>query len=221
MFNTLIAIVLAVTAIFGGAVTTVYASQGSLPDQALYPVKIWTENTLMALAGSPQGQLDYALDFSDRRIAELSRLVTEGGIIPEQVVTRLQSELDQALDLAIGMNDTLMLQQMEQIRLRAETQLHAMNALISMTPESAQHNLLQVRTRLQEQVQLCEFGQTDPEGFRLQIHLRQKVQEGSGVENPGPGNEYAKPHRNDRSKVRMAMVQDQEMDSRTPMAHLR
>jgi Domain of unknown function (DUF5667) len=188
MFNTILAIVLAVTVFFGGTGITAYAAQDSLPDQTLYPVKTWSEDTILSLTGSPLARLNHVLNFSDRRTAEIAGLLSAGNPIPEKVVARLQNELEQALELAAGMDDPQMVQQLEQIRMRAETQLQTMTALMSGVPESEKPALLQAQVRLQEQIQLASMGQADPQAFRLQVQQRLQNQAGSGKQTPESGN---------------------------------
>ncbi len=188
MLKPLFAAVIAVMLFFGGTGATVYAAQGSQPDQTLYPVKTWSEDALVSLAGTPRSRLNYDLDFSDRRIMEIAGLLSAGNPIPEMVVTRLQIELQQALELAAGMDDPQMLQQLEQIRLRAEAQLRKMNGLMSDAPESAQPALLKVRTRIQQQVQLATMGKMDPQGFKMQVQQQGQYQNGSGGQTPKPEN---------------------------------
>jgi hypothetical protein len=199
VMNAMIAVIVAVVMFFGGTGTTVYAAQASLPDQPLYPLKTWSEDTLLALTGSPRSRLNYALDFSDRRITEMAGLLSAGRSIPEMTMVRLQNELQQALELAAGMEDPQMVQGLEQIRLRAETQIQKMTVLMSQAQQSAQPALLQAQLRLQDQVRLCTLGLTDPQGFRLQVQQRQRNQDGmqhpTGLPvptrngyGPGPGN---------------------------------
>jgi hypothetical protein len=178
VMNAMIAVIVAVVMFFGGTGTTVYAAQSSLPDQPLYPLKTWSEDTLLSLAGSPQVRLNYDLDFTDRRITEISGLLSAGRPIPEFTMDRLQNELQHALELAAGMDDPHMVQGLEQIRLRAKVQLQRMNALISGSLESAQPVLLQAQLRLQDQDQLCALGLMDPQEFRLQVQQRQRNRDG-------------------------------------------
>ncbi len=184
----LFAVVIAVALLLGSTGATVYAAQDSLPDQALYPVKTWSEDALLSLAGSSGSRLMYDLDFSDRRITEIAGVLAKGNPVPEMAVTRLQNELQQALELAAGMDDPQMLQQLERIHLRAEAQLQRMTVLMSGASESAQPALLQVRNRIQQQVQLATMGQADPQGFKLQVQLHRQNQGGSGNQTPEPGN---------------------------------
>jgi hypothetical protein len=152
VLNTLFAVVLALTVFFGGAGGTVYAAQDSLPDQALYPVKTWSEDAILSLTSSIQMRLNYVLDFSDRRVAEMASLLAAGKSIPEGVETRLQNELDLALELAAGMEDPQAIQQMVQIRQRAETQLQMLITLMSGAPGSAEPLLQKAQAHLQEQL---------------------------------------------------------------------
>lgn len=188
LMNALIAVVLAIAVFFGGTGATVYAAQDSLPDQNLYPVKLWSEDSLLSLTDSPLTRLNYILDFSDRRIAELAGLLSNGSPIPERVMTRLQDELEQVLELAASLDDPQMAQELEQIRLRAEAQLQTVTALISGAPDSSRPALVEARLRIQEQLQLAAMGQADPQGFRLQVRQRQRNRGGSGGQTPVPGN---------------------------------
>jgi hypothetical protein len=188
VLNTLIAVVLAVVVLFGGPSATVFAAQGSLPDQALYPLKTWSEDAILSLTESAQTRLQYALDFSDRRVAEMTGLLADGKPIPDGVETRLQNELDMVLELAAGMDDSQAMQQLAHIQQRAETQLQTMTMLMSGAPESAGPLLLMAHARLQEQVHLAAMGESDMPGFRMQIRQRFQNQGGSGNPLPGTGN---------------------------------
>ena len=188
MFNPLIAIVLALAVLLSGAVTTVYASQTSLPNQTLYPVKILSEDATLALHNNPQTQIQYNLDFADRRIIEMTLLLSSSAAIPEEVITRLQNELDQALQLTAGLDNSKMRQQLEQIRQRAETQLHETNMMMSGAPQSDLPVLLRTQARIQEQIRLATLGESDPEEFRIQVRQRFQFRGGMDEKTPIPGN---------------------------------
>jgi hypothetical protein len=188
MFNPLIAIVLALAVLFSGTVTTVFASQTSLPNQTLYPVKILSEDATLALNNNPQTQIQYNLDFADRRISEMTLLLSSSAAIPEEVITRLQNELDQALQLTAGLEDSQMRQQLEQIRQRAETQLQETNLLMFGAPQSDQPLLLRAQACIQEQVRLAALGESDPEEFRFQVRQRFQYRGGVDEKTPVSGN---------------------------------
>jgi len=186
MLNSLIAVVLAVVVLFGGSGATVAAAQGSLPDQALYPVKTWSEDAVLSLTGPTQTRLQYVLDFSDRRVLEMTRLLADGKSIPAGVETRLQNELDLVLELAAGMNDTQALQQLQMIIQRADAQYQTMTILMSGAPQSDGPLLLRAHTRLQEQLQMGAMGESDMSGFRMQVRQRFQYRGGTGG-TPMPG----------------------------------
>ena len=116
MLNALMTIVISLTVLFGGAGATVYAAQGSQPNQPLYQVKTWSEDVRETLAGSAQGKLDLNLEFAERRVAEAIKLNAAGKTIPEGIMTRLQLELDASLQIAAGMDDQHMVEALAQIR---------------------------------------------------------------------------------------------------------
>ncbi len=80
MVAIIIAIVLAVSALGGG---TVYASQDSLPGDALYPVKLGTEQARLVLTTSDTAKVDLQLTFANSRVEEMTALVEKGK--PEKI----------------------------------------------------------------------------------------------------------------------------------------
>jgi len=80
MVAIIIAIVLAVSALGGG---TVYASQGSLPGDTLYPVKLGTEQARLVLTPSDAAKVGLQLTFADSRLEEMAALVKKGK--PEKI----------------------------------------------------------------------------------------------------------------------------------------
>jgi hypothetical protein len=187
VLRALIAVTLALAVFFGAGGVTVYAAQDSLPNESLYPVKTWSEDALLALSGSPQARLNYELEFTDRRITEMAGLAADSTPIPEAVLTRLQDQLDQALELAAGLDDGQMAQQVEHMRQRAESQLQMMNTLMAGASETDAPVLLRAQVRLQEQLQYCMLGAIDPQGFRMQVQQRRQYQGDAGMSTPGAG----------------------------------
>jgi Domain of unknown function (DUF5667) len=175
MLNAMMAIIISITAVFGGAGATVYAAQGSLPDQPLYQVKTWSEDARLALAGSAQGKLDLTLEFADRRVAEAIKLQAAGKSIPAGVTTRLQEELDTALQIAAGMNDPQLVQALAQIRQQAEVQVQIMAGVMNTGSNQGDPVLARIQERLQEQLRLAAVGESDPQVFRLQVRDRDRL----------------------------------------------
>ena len=75
MVHIIVAIALALSALAGG---TAYASQASLPGDALYPVKLGTEQARMMLPGDDVARAERALNFADRRVEEMLALAEKG-----------------------------------------------------------------------------------------------------------------------------------------------
>jgi len=184
MLNTLMAIIITITIVFGGAGATVFAAQGSLPDQPLYPVKTWSEDIRLSLAGSAQGELDLMMEFTNRRVAEVARLQASGKPVPEGVAARLQEELNTALHIAAGMNDPQMAQALAQIRQQAEVQSQIMAAVMGAGSGQGDPVLARLQERLQEQVRLAAAGEADPQGFRLQVRDRDRQNRPSQTPHP-------------------------------------
>ena len=75
MASVILVIVLTLSAIGGG---TAYAAQDSLPGDALYPVKLGTEQMRMMLPGDDVVKAERALSFAERRMGEIEALTEKG-----------------------------------------------------------------------------------------------------------------------------------------------
>jgi len=95
MVAIIIAIVLAISAAGGG---TAYASQGSLPGDVLYPVKLGTEQVRLILADDAT-DAELWLEFANSRVGEMSALAERGR--PENIDIAVNG-YDGAMAMAIG-----------------------------------------------------------------------------------------------------------------------
>ena len=77
MASVILVIVLTLSALGGG---TVYAAQDSLPGDALYPVKLGTEQVRMMLPGNDVVKAQRALSFASRRMGEMEALAEKGRV---------------------------------------------------------------------------------------------------------------------------------------------
>lgn len=75
MAGIILAVVLALSLVGGG---TVYASQASLPGDALYNVKLATEELTMGLSPGDIARAERALSFAQRRVREMEALAAKG-----------------------------------------------------------------------------------------------------------------------------------------------
>ncbi|HEY83415.1 MAG TPA: hypothetical protein G4O01_09070 [Dehalococcoidia bacterium] len=88
---TVVIAVLILLVVSGG---TVAAASGSMPDDALYPVKLATEKVRLALTPSALGKAELYAELADRRVAEIVKMADEGKLEQmEQAVQRLSSQL--------------------------------------------------------------------------------------------------------------------------------
>jgi len=161
MFAQIVSIVMLLSALLGGTgAATVYASQTSLPGELLYPVKTWSEDIRADLTSDPQAQLELNLEFSQRRVEEVVALLEAGTLPPEEVINRLQLELDQAVQQALALQQSQdspvmeqlrqLVQQQEQIMLNAQAQDPQAEALLTRTQEMVQERLRLVDSLLEE-----------------------------------------------------------------------
>lgn len=76
--STILALVVVAIMLFGGASATAFASQSSLPGDALYPLKMGLEQTQISLANDAYVQAKLYLDFAQRRMDEITELLRQG-----------------------------------------------------------------------------------------------------------------------------------------------
>ena len=145
--GTITAVLLILGLLLGGTTATAYASQDAMPDGVLYPVKLVTEGLQSDLSGSPEAKLELALQFAETRIEEIAQLREEGLMPPESVFLNLQMQIQQAIQLATQLGE-----------------------------ENLEPALLQIRERLQNQVQLLGEGNLEPVMLRTRETLQERIQ---------------------------------------------
>jgi len=180
MLGTLATILLVASLILGGGGITVAAAQSSLPDQALYPVKTWSEDVRTELTNNEQNRMELALTYASRRAEEMQMMLRAGQVPPESLLTRMQSEIDSALRLAAAKPDQDVAPALDQIRER----LQENNQVLQQAGEPAQPEavsaLEQTRTMLRDRLQWCEDGLQDPAVLRSHLREREREQEHDG-----------------------------------------
>ncbi len=77
-FSAILALIVIITLLFGGAGATVLAAQSSLPGDVLYPVKTSLESTRLRLAADAYDQAQLHLSFAQRRLDEIAGLMRAG-----------------------------------------------------------------------------------------------------------------------------------------------
>jgi hypothetical protein len=143
--------------LFGGG-TAVYAAQDDLPNEPLYAVKMWSEETSLQFQNNPQEKADYLMTMAQTRIEEMAQLVADGEPILEETPILLQQHIQQALQLCTNTEDVTCDQIMLQIRERLQEQDHLMQQLLIDAPEDCQPILLRTHDMLRTHLQQVEDG---------------------------------------------------------------
>jgi hypothetical protein len=172
MFTPFGTIMLIIALVFGGSGVTVAAAQGSQPDQLLYDVKLLSESTLLNLTSSPESQFNLALGFETRRADEILTIVDSGAILSAEVMTRFQSQIDQAIRLALNLSDDQVIQAFEQIQTRLQTQQQALIQVQTNGSPMAEAAMIQTREMIQERLQLLDAGEENYLQLRDQLRLQ-------------------------------------------------
>lgn len=125
-------IVILALVIAGG--TTVYASQGSLPDDTLYPIKIGVEKLQLALTRSPEARASLHLRLAQRRLDEvivqssLGRDVSTSAL--EAIATQLNAAIEE-LDKTLPEDTKALLSQLSGLTLKEQGTLGELLAAVS------------------------------------------------------------------------------------------
>ena len=133
-----------VLAVVGGGAGTVAAASGSLPGDALYPVKRATEEVRLAFQFSQEGKAKLHVAYADHRAQEIALLVQDGQT--EQIPLaegNLVKNLDQASRIANAIEDPRVLSQLEAlVGVRASQALATLQAAAQQAPEASRPTAL-------------------------------------------------------------------------------
>ncbi len=135
MFTKIMAVVIAAVLLFGGFAATAYASQDSLPNDALYGVKTFGENVRLSLASQGDDKLGLALEFAERRVEEMAALNELGMEIPQHVAAQYQEQVEYTLRLAAGLSDEQIIPGLERVHTRLQEQLQRLEQLQPIKPK--------------------------------------------------------------------------------------
>jgi len=164
MFSTISSIILALAVILGGGGITAYAAQESLPNDALYPVKLFLEDTTYSLASDLETRVGLLTTFANNRIDEIVTLSSAGETVSQDVVEDLQSDLDTMLLLAANAEDD----ETEDLLKYIHQNLRDQDQLMTMSgqPDAVNPALDQLRATLMAHHQRAQAGLEDPLLFR-------------------------------------------------------
>jgi hypothetical protein len=215
LLKALVAALIALFVLVGSSLT-VYAAQDSLPGETLYPLKTISEDIQLSLTHSPKARLDMTLDYTNRRVDEITSLLATGRLLPAQASERFQGELESALQLAAQMEDTQMLNALWEIKSHAENQGMTIEELINQLPEQAEPAIVRLQQRLHEQVKLSSIGENDPQSFRLEIRERQRRHSGTHKPTPADNNTISTPSGDSTTPLTTEAEEDHDNGSGQP-----
>ncbi len=205
--NVLATVLVILGIVFGGSTATVAAAQAALPDQPLYGLKLTSEDVSGRLAFQNQTRFELALKFASRRLVEMEKLMLKGEIPSNEVLTRYQNQMENALRLAANMPDEDFTPALLRLQETLRTQEQIMRRLQALQPGIPLID--QLLAMIQSRLQFAANGLQDPAEFRNQVRTGQAEETvppqqgqgfgpGDGEKNGGPGGgEPSDPGKND------------------------
>jgi len=182
--GTLASILLIVGLLLGGTSATVYAAQDDLPNEFLYPVKVFSEDVELKMTNDPEQKLNLELKFALRRLDEIEQMNKDGLIPTEPVYARLENQINRSLSQAAMLGEGKMDAALLRIR---ETLQERSRLLLQETSEPV---LTRSRIILEQRLQIVESGIVDPEGFYNEARNGWEGTPNAG-EDAGPKNDGA------------------------------
>jgi hypothetical protein len=146
------------------------AAASSLPGEALYSLKLATEEVRLAVTTNPQAKADLSLVRAQKRLEEITTLLMQGQAVDSAVPQRLEQQLMTALRAALQASEptqTLALQQLETMIQRQQQTMAAVMARLGPREQALAHQLLRVLERVRQEVLT---GQGGPNGTRNRLH---------------------------------------------------
>jgi Domain of unknown function (DUF5667) len=144
--------------IFGGGGITLASAQNSLPDQPLYSLKLWSEEVRFNLAADPQAAWQLAQSFADRRATETRTMLAAGQSPSQAVQDRYQSQVEQVIRLAAGLQGERALAALEQTRQQLRLQEQALSQLHLQNDSQTQSIQERIQWMLQERLNWVDAG---------------------------------------------------------------
>ena len=164
---------------------TVYAAQGSLPDDLLYPVKTLTEDIQIGLESDPQDRLDLHASFASRRLEEIQAQIDAGEEVSDKALARLEKHTEKMLREAAQLGEQGLENALQQIQQNLMKQNQMMEKLQKETPGHTEKGLNNAQEKIQSRLELVENGIQEPQGFREKIR-------NENAANPEKGNQKDK-----------------------------
>ncbi len=162
--NLIVSTLVIVGLLFGGN-ATVTAAQNDLPTDALYQIKLLSEDAQLWFNTDPAAEVDLLMQQAQTRTEEMAALNSMGITPPAALTTRAQNRIDQALQVTSTLDETEVTDTLLLIRDRLQTQNRLLDKLQDGTCTDCEPILDQTRDMLRLQLDQVADGLADPQGF--------------------------------------------------------
>ena len=119
--NLIVSALVIVGLLFGGN-ATVAAAQDALPTNALYQVKLLSEDAQLWFNTNPAAEINLLMQQAQTRTEEIAALDSTGVTPPASLITRAQDRIQQAIQITSTLDETEATDTLLQIRDRLQTQ---------------------------------------------------------------------------------------------------
>jgi len=165
--------------VMGIAGTTAVAASNSLPDSPLYTVKLALEEAELTFNTDENAEAELHLQRAETRIDEIEQMAIENRAAGDETLTRLQTHLTTAMQLAAAMPEA----NMNGILLRAQQMVQSR----TRTMRQAQDNAPETQPQLNGAYQLMhQFGMEVEEGLADPVTFRQRYMNNRPDTAPAP-----------------------------------
>lgn len=172
--NLIISTLVIASLLFGGG-ATVAAAQNDLPTEPLYQIKLMSEDANVWLAHDPSMKIEMLMKQAQTRAEEMAALASAGIVPPAGLATRMQYQIQQALQLAAKLDDAEMTAALDQIQTHLQTQDRLMTQIQDGTCTECEPILQQTRDMLRSHLGQVEGSIADPGTFRNQYQYQNQV----------------------------------------------
>ncbi len=152
--------------LFSSSFFTVYASQGSIPSDPIYPLKLLAEDVRLGLTCNEESKVDLALSLTNTRMEEIVALQEQGETVEAPVVDRMEEHYQLALQTASTMPDPQMSKALLSVQDTSHDQYNTVTTLVATAPEESEAELAQAQRMLQQNENLAIGGIKNPANFR-------------------------------------------------------
>ena len=168
------ALMVAVGTLLGGGGAVVAGAQEAMPEDVLYPAKIWSEEIRLLTEGDPLSKMDLALEFADRRAEEIVHQMDAGLPVSDAILVRLMNEDDLALAIAAQAGDAEAPAALEKVRTRIEEHVRVLDYLQASVGPDESALLLQTRQNIRQRLELLSGDLQDPQ---LRVRILEQVRD--------------------------------------------